>query len=169
VEVRHVEQFRLPVGKPLGPCQALALRAVSIATRVVCDTLMTTIAATFDVTAVRRRAAALYRDHSRRRAPDSDAPCCSRKAGPKWRNTSATSSPSRDMTRPSGGHQAATWAVMGARLPADWRWRRPCWWRYADNEMWCSGCDAPAAIEWCVDRRRTPAGGRRTRGAGNAG
>ena len=32
---------------------------------------------------------------ARRRAADSDAPCRSRKAGPKWRNTSATSSPSR--------------------------------------------------------------------------
>ena len=32
---------------------------------------------------------------ARRRAVDSDAPCRSRKAVPKWRNTSATSSPSR--------------------------------------------------------------------------
>ena len=32
---------------------------------------------------------------ARRRAADSDAPFRSRNAGPKWRNTSATSSPSR--------------------------------------------------------------------------
>src|SRR5271157_1143230 len=42
---------------------------------------------------------------ARHRAMDSDAPCRSRKAGPKWRNTSATSSPSRDTAPPSGGHE----------------------------------------------------------------
>src|ERR1700688_3884727 len=49
----------------------------------------------------------------------------------------------RGPVRPASSH---------ARRPTDWRWRRPCWWRYADNEMWCLDCDAPAAIEWCVDR-----------------
>jgi len=32
---------------------------------------------------------------ARRRGADNDAPCRSRNAGPKWRNTSATSNPSR--------------------------------------------------------------------------
>ena len=36
---------------------------------------------------------------ARRRAPESDIACCSRKAGPKRRNTSATSSPSRGMVQ----------------------------------------------------------------------
>ena len=63
VEIRHVEQFRLPVREPLGACQALALRTVSITARVVRDTLMAAFAATLDVTAERCGAAALDRDH----------------------------------------------------------------------------------------------------------
>ena len=63
VEIRHVKQFRLPVRNPLGACQALALRAVAVTTRVVGDALMAAFAATFDVTAERCRAAALDRDH----------------------------------------------------------------------------------------------------------
>ena len=33
VEIRHVEQFRLPVRDPLGACQALALRTISVTAR----------------------------------------------------------------------------------------------------------------------------------------
>ena len=52
---------------------------------------MPAIAALLNMTAERGGAATL----DCRCADDSDAPCCSRKAGPKRRNTSATSSPSR--------------------------------------------------------------------------
>jgi hypothetical protein len=63
VEIRHVKQFRLPVRNPLGARQALALRTIPIATRVVCDALMAAFVATFYVTAERCRAAALDSDH----------------------------------------------------------------------------------------------------------
>ena len=63
VEVGHVEQFRLTVLQPLGPCETLALRAVPVAARVVRDALMAAVAATLDVTAERRGAAAFDRDH----------------------------------------------------------------------------------------------------------
>ena len=53
-------------------------------------------------TAVRQLSIAII---ARRRAVDSDALCRSRKAGPKWRNTSATSSPSRAT---KSGRQAGT-------------------------------------------------------------
>ena len=63
VEVRHVEQFRLTVLQPLGPCETLALRAVAVAARVVGDALMAAIAAPLDVTAESGGAATLDRDH----------------------------------------------------------------------------------------------------------
>jgi hypothetical protein len=56
---------------------------------------MAAIAALLDVTAESGGAATLDRGHGAPPRGDSDAPCWSRKAGPKWRNTSATSSPSR--------------------------------------------------------------------------
>jgi hypothetical protein len=63
VEVGHVEQFRLTVLEPLGASETLALRAVSIATRVVGDTLMAAAVAALDVTAESCAAATLDRDH----------------------------------------------------------------------------------------------------------
>ncbi len=63
VEVGHVEQFRLTVLEPLGPCEALALRAAAITARVERDPLMAAIAAPLDVTAESGGAATLDRDH----------------------------------------------------------------------------------------------------------
>src|SRR5208283_48547 len=63
VEIRHVKQLRLPVRNPLGACQALALRTVSVTTGVVRDALMAAFAATLNVTAECCRAAALDSDH----------------------------------------------------------------------------------------------------------
>ena len=63
VEVGHVEQFRLTVLQPLGPCETLALRAVAVSARVVGDALMAAIAAPLDVTAERGGAATLDRGH----------------------------------------------------------------------------------------------------------
>ena len=41
--------------------------------------------------------------------------------------------------RASGGHQVRHGRRHDMQaLPADWPWRRPCWWRYADIETWCS-------------------------------
>jgi hypothetical protein len=51
VEVRHVEQFRLTVLEPLGPCETLALRAAAITARVERDPLMAAIVAPLDVAA----------------------------------------------------------------------------------------------------------------------
>ena len=63
VEIRHVEQFRLPVLQPLRPRKTLALRAIAVATRVVRDALVAAIAATLDVTAERGSATILDRSH----------------------------------------------------------------------------------------------------------
>src|SRR5215472_5588031 len=169
LEIRHVEQFRLPVSNPLGACQPLALRTVSVTTRVVGDTLMTTIAATFDVTAERCRAAVFDPDH-----------CTAARAGKRRSVLLPRSRPeAAEHVRhfePLARHGQAVrrvsgwplWLSRSARLPADWPWRRPCWWRYADNGTWCSGCDAPTATEWYGDRHRTPTGERRMHGARNA-
>ena len=111
VEVGHVEQLCLTVFEPSSPGETLALRTVSVATRVVRDALMAAIVATLDMppsAAVRQLSIAIM---ARRRAPDSDAPCRSRNSAPKWRNTSATSSPAR-ATEPAG--QAGTRSGMAA-------------------------------------------------------
>src|SRR6516164_6595766 len=50
VEIRHVEQLRLPVRNPLGARQALALRTVPVTARVVRDALMAAFATTFYMT-----------------------------------------------------------------------------------------------------------------------
>jgi hypothetical protein len=63
VEVRHLEQFRLAVRQPLGASQALALRAVSVAARVVGDALMAAVLAALDMTAERCGATVFDRHH----------------------------------------------------------------------------------------------------------
>ncbi len=95
-------------------------------------------AATFDVTTPsagpveRQLSIAII---ARRRAPESDAPCCSRKAeARKRRNTSAASEPfARHGVRPSGGHQGGHLGCPGVQgFHRTGPWRRPCfrWWRY---------------------------------------
>ena len=75
VEVGHVEQFRLTVLQPLGPCETLALRTVAVAARGVGHALMAAIAATLDMTAEGRGAATLDRGHGAPPCDDSEAPC----------------------------------------------------------------------------------------------
>src|SRR6478609_5194534 len=50
VEVGHIEQFGLTVLEPLGPCETLAFRTVTISARVVGRSLMAAIAAPLEVT-----------------------------------------------------------------------------------------------------------------------
>src|SRR5271168_2670513 len=170
VEIGHVEQLCLTVFEPLGAGETLALRTVPITARVVRDTLMAAVAATLDVTAECRGATALDSDHG------TAARARQRRAVLIAESRAEVAEDVRHL-QPLAWHGSAVrraagpapWLSRCTRLPADWPWRRPCWWRCADNETWCSGCDAPAAIEWYVDRCRTPAGERRTRAAKNAG
>ena len=57
MKVRHWKQLSLPLREPLGPCQALAFRTVTIAARVVGDAGRTTIIALLDMATERRRPA----------------------------------------------------------------------------------------------------------------
>src|SRR6476620_4923011 len=57
MKVRHWQQLSLPLREPLDPRQALALRAMAVATRVVGDAGRTTIIALLDMAAERRRPA----------------------------------------------------------------------------------------------------------------
>src|SRR5450755_4239929 len=61
--VRNGQQLGLTLGQPLLGGYTLALRAVSIAAGVVGDARVCAVLATLDVTAERRRAAALDRRH----------------------------------------------------------------------------------------------------------
>ncbi len=131
VEVGHVEQFRLAVLQPLGPCETLALRTVPVTARVVRDALMAAIAATLDVTAERGGAAAFDRDHG---APPRGR---QRRAVLVTESRAEVAEHVRHFqplagheTRASGGHEVRRgWRDGVAVIPADWRWRRPCWWR----------------------------------------
>ena len=58
-----------PVLQPLSPCETLALRTISVATRAVTDTLMAAIAAALDVTAESGSTTTLDRGHG---APPGD-------------------------------------------------------------------------------------------------
>ena len=155
VEVGHVEQFRLTVLEPLGPCEALALRTVPVAARVVGDALMAAIAATLDVTAERRGAATLDRGHGapprgrQRRAMLITESRAEVAEHVRHFQPLAGHGPSRQAGTRSG--TLVSWLAM---RPVDWRWRRPCWWRCADTLTWCSDCDDRAAIGWCADRCR---------------
>src|SRR4029453_13519652 len=51
MKVRHWQQLSLPLREPLDPRQALALRAMAVATRVVGDAGRTTIIALLDMAA----------------------------------------------------------------------------------------------------------------------
>src|SRR5271167_4104219 len=131
---------------------------------------MAAVAATLDVTAERCRAAALDSDHG-------TAARARQRCAVLIAESRAEVAEDVRHLQPLAWHGSTVrwaagwvlWLSRCARLPADWPWRRPCWWRYADSETWCSGCDAPAAIEWYADRCRTPADERRTHGARNAG
>ena len=131
VEVRHVEQFRLTVLEPLRPRETLALRAVAVAARVVRDALMAAIAAPLDVTAERGGAATLDRDHG---APPRGG---QRRAMLITESRAEVAEHIRHFqplaghgTRASGGHEVRHgWRDDVQVIPADWRWRRPCWWR----------------------------------------
>ena len=63
MEIGHGQQFGLAVGEPLLGSRGLALRAVPVAAGVVGDAGLATILAAFDMTAQRRRSAALDRRH----------------------------------------------------------------------------------------------------------
>src|SRR3954447_26643164 len=54
MKVRHWQQLSLPLREPLDPRQALALRAMAVATRVVGDAGRTTIIALLDMAAEHR-------------------------------------------------------------------------------------------------------------------
>src|ERR1700730_17017471 len=63
VEIRHRQQFRLPLGKPRPARRALAFRAVAVAARIIGDADHTAIGAALDMAAERRRPARLDRRH----------------------------------------------------------------------------------------------------------
>src|SRR5258708_19680556 len=63
VEVGHIEQFGPTVLEPLGPCETLAFRTVTISARVVGHSLMAAIAAPLEVTPESGGAATLHPDH----------------------------------------------------------------------------------------------------------
>src|SRR5215469_2829545 len=113
---------------------------------------MAAFVTTFYVTAERCRATALDSDHgtaTRTRQRRAVLIAESRAEVAEYiRHFQPLAGHGRAVRRASG---RAPWLSCCARIPADWPWRRPCWWRYADNERWCSGCDAPGATEWCAD------------------
>ena len=82
---------------------------------------MSAIAALLNVTAERGGAATLDRRHGMPLRRRQRRPRCSRKAGPKQRNTSATSSPSRATKPRLGGYQVRTVGKTTLRTSADWR------------------------------------------------
>jgi hypothetical protein len=57
VEIRDWQQVGLPIGKPLGACQTLALGAVPVTTAVVGDANQAAVIALLDMAAERRGAA----------------------------------------------------------------------------------------------------------------
>jgi hypothetical protein len=63
MEIRHRQQLRLSCFEPRGPRQALTLRAVSVAARVVSATNQSAIVALFDMSAERGCPAGLDRRH----------------------------------------------------------------------------------------------------------
>src|SRR5580692_13015002 len=130
MEIRHLEQFRLAVFQPLGSCETLALRAVTVTARVVGDALMPAIAALLNMTAERGGAATIDRRHGmplRRRQ---------RRAVLLTESRAEAAEHIRHF-QPLAGHVRAVRRARGpapvvsspATRPADWQWRRPCWWR----------------------------------------
>ena len=63
VEIRHRQQFALPLGQPRGAGRTLAFRAMAVAARIVGDTDEVTFRAALDMTAEPSRAACLDRAH----------------------------------------------------------------------------------------------------------
>jgi hypothetical protein len=63
MEIGDGQQFGAAIGEPLKARQTLALRAVSIATRIVGDASLAAVLASLDVSAERRRTASLDRGH----------------------------------------------------------------------------------------------------------
>jgi hypothetical protein len=59
VEIRHGQEFGLAIGQPLLGSRGLALRTVPVAAGVVRDAQVRAVLAAFDMTAQRRRSAAL--------------------------------------------------------------------------------------------------------------
>src|SRR5215468_8462689 len=55
------------------------------------------------------------------------------------------------------------WGRAAAADRADWRWRRPYWWRFEDIEPWCSDFDDQAATEWSAHRCPIRANGQQRR------
>src|ERR1700756_4255994 len=105
---------------------------------------------------------------TRRCAVDSDAPWPRQRSSP-WRlNTPATSSPSRvtfsSLRKASVASPLVRWGRAAAADRADWRWRRPYWWRFEDIEPWCSDFDDQAATEWSAHRFPIRANGQQRRG-----
>src|SRR5215468_12337305 len=60
------------------------------------------------------------------------------------------------------------WARAAAVDRADWRWRRPYWWRFEDIGLWCSDFDGRATTEWSAHRCPLRANGQQRRGVVNA-
>jgi hypothetical protein len=48
---------------------------------------------------------------------------------------------------------------------ADWRWRRPYWWRFEDIGLWCRDSDDQAVAEWCAHRCPIRVNGQQRRAA----
>jgi hypothetical protein len=101
---------------------------------------MAAIAATLDVAAESSGAASLNSGHG--------APPCDRQRGAMpFTESRAEAAEHIRHFQPLAGHVRAVRRARGpapvvsspATRPADWQWRRPCWWRYADNLTWCSG------------------------------
>ena len=63
VEIRHRQQFGLPLGQPRGARRALAFRAMAVAARIVGDANEAALGAALDMAAERRGPARLDRTH----------------------------------------------------------------------------------------------------------
>ena len=122
MEIRHLEQFRLAVFQPLGSCETLALRAVTVTTRVVGDALMSAIAALLNVTAERGGAATLDRRHG--------MPLRRRQRRPVLLTKSrAEAAEHVRHFQPLAGHETQVRRVSGPARLARRRWRTPADWR----------------------------------------